>query len=80
MSRNDPPNVEIAKRIGVTDGAVCRFRRGSRVPLMRTMQAIADAYGWTIEAQATAVAAGRYAEDFEHAVGGSRPALADSPS
>lgn len=60
-----PSNVDVAERLEVSPAAVCRFRRGSRVPRVGIRLKIAETYRWTVQAQAVAHANGTWADEFE---------------
>jgi len=40
---------ELAEIVGVTRSAVCKWERGSRVPLFRHLKKLADLFGCSIE-------------------------------
>lgn len=61
-------NESIAVRIGLSHSGVSRIRSGDRIPLVSTQVAIEDAYGWTVEEQARAIANGEYAARFDERV------------
>lgn len=61
----NPSNVDVAERLEVSPAAVCRFRKGSRVPRVNIRLKIAEEYRWTVQAQAVAHANGTWAREFE---------------
>jgi ribosome-binding protein aMBF1 (putative translation factor) len=60
-------NVEVGRRIGLHHTSVSRVRSADRVPSLEVMSKIAAEFGWSLDDQAAAKAAGRptYARQFE---------------
>lgn len=65
-----PTNSEVGAALGLTHSGVSRIRSGKRLPSIDRMNHIAEFYGWGVEAQMEARAAGTYATEFEKAITG----------
>lgn len=63
-----PNSSEVARRLGVSREAVSRYRAGLRIPRVRQRKLIAEAFEWTLGAQAEAEAAGKWADGFNEAL------------
>lgn len=60
-----PTNRDVAERLGLTHSGVSRLRTGDRLASVPTMSRIEAVYGWSIQDQVEARAAGKYAEQLE---------------
>lgn len=55
-------NQQVASAIGRSDALISMMRLGKRLPGMSTMLAIEESFGWTMQEQARAAAAGEFAD------------------
>lgn len=65
-------NVEIARRLGLSESGVHRIRNGTRYPSLAVMRRIQSAYGWPLDEQVNLIPEGAanmdYANEFERRV------------
>jgi hypothetical protein len=62
-----PPGVTnraVAITLQLSESGVSRLRSGDRLPSLGLMQKIEAAYGWTVQDQSNARAAGRWTDTF----------------